>query len=174
MERLVTDYLQAISLHVKTVLQHKLPAVALVSTPISYCLTVPAIWSESAQAKTLACASAAGLGSQENLIIVSEPEAAAVFALDAMNPHALELGDSFVLCDAGGGTVDLITYRVQQLRPILQVEEVTAGTGGMCGSTFIDRRFHDFLVEKLKDDENFDSEILVEVLPQFKARCISF
>lgn len=34
-----------------------------------------------------------------------------------------------MLCDAGGGTVDLISYTVQTLDPILQLEEGAAGSG---------------------------------------------
>lgn len=52
------------------------------------------------------------MGRGDLLQIVSEPEAAATYALDAMNPHVIKVGDTFVLCDAGGGTVDLISYCV--------------------------------------------------------------
>jgi hypothetical protein len=34
--------------------------------------------------------------------LVSEPEAAAIYALHGLDPHGLQVGDSFVLCDAGG------------------------------------------------------------------------
>lgn len=39
--------------------------------------------------------------------MISEPEAAAIYALDRIDKHDLQIGDTFVLCDAGGGTVDL-------------------------------------------------------------------
>jgi len=37
--------------------------------------------------------------------LISEPEAAAVYTLKAIQPNNLSVGDSFVVCDAGGGTV---------------------------------------------------------------------
>ena len=45
------------------------------------------------------------MGAGAALHIISEPEAAAMYALDALDPHGIEIGDTFVLCDAGGGTV---------------------------------------------------------------------
>lgn len=44
------------------------------------------MWSDAAQSKTRMCAEKAGMGKGEKLQIVSEPEAAAVYALDAMDP----------------------------------------------------------------------------------------
>ena len=52
------------------------------------------------------------MGRGDLLQIISEPEAAATYALDALNPHDVKIGDTFVLCDAGGGTADLISYIV--------------------------------------------------------------
>jgi hypothetical protein len=38
------------------------------------------------------------------------------------------VGDAFVICDAGGGTVDLISYEVTALDP-LELKELIPGTG---------------------------------------------
>jgi hypothetical protein len=38
------------------------------------------------------------------------------------------VGDAFVLCDAGGGTVDLISYEVDSVTP-LELKELVPGTG---------------------------------------------
>ena len=161
-----TDYLRLFREHVERQIKHALPAIALDMTPIFYCLTVPAIWNEHAKAKTMACAEAAGMGS--NVLMISEPEAAATFALDCMNPHGLEVGSTFVLCDAGGGTVDLISYKILALRPVLKVREEAAGSGGMCGSSFINRIFARYLKNKLSGDEDWDDETLQEALDRFE------
>jgi len=79
----------------------------------------------------------------------------------------LNIGDSFVLCDAGGGTVDLISYTITQLHPILKVKEAAAGTGGLCGSTFLNRRFGEFLTQKLGNEPGWDEEILAEAMDRF-------
>ncbi|MCJ1404053.1 hypothetical protein MMC11_007277 [Xylographa trunciseda] len=167
-EKMVIDYLTALRQHVEQVLQYKVPKDTLARTPLQYCLTVPAVWSETAQAKTHACAVAAGMTKDEELTMITEPEAAATYALDAMNPHHLKVGSVFVLVDAGGGTVDLISYKVIALKPILKVKEAAPGTGALCGSTYINRLFKAFLSRKLGNDPMWDDEVLQEAMTTFE------
>ena len=127
-------------------------------------ITVPAVWSDMAQAKTRACAEAAGMGNGTALHIVSEPEAAALYALDAMDPHNVKVGDTFVLCDAGGGTVDLVTYTVSALKPILKLGEATPGTGSLCGASFLNRRFQEFMESKFSGQSGWEQEVMDEVI----------
>ena len=55
-------------------------------------------------------------------------------------------------------TVDLISYTVQSLDPILQLEEAAPGSGGACGSTFLDRIFAKMLNDKFKGDLDWESD----------------
>ena len=103
------------------------------------------------------------MGFGHALHIISEPEAAAVYALDVLDPHIIKVGDTFVLCDAGGGTVDLISYKVTALKPNLEIYEVTPGTGSLCGSTFLNRRFEKFLEDKIGSQPGWDKDVLDEV-----------
>lgn len=59
--------------------------------------------------------------------LIKEPEAAALYTLTS-HDHSIKAGDSFVLCDAGGGTADLITYEVKNTQP-LQLAELVPGEG---------------------------------------------
>ena len=178
-EKLVKDYLTALRKHAEQVLRYKLPQSAFQSTSIEFVvrwpshdifgmakgeqITVPAVWSDLAQAKTRACAEQAGMGTGSALHIISEPEAAAIYALDVMDPHNIKVGDTFVLCDAGGGTVDLISYTVSALKPQLNISEASPGSGSLCGSSFINRIFQKFLEEKLGHEPGWDAEVLEEV-----------
>lgn len=167
-EELVTDYLKALQEHVSQVLQQKLTNAVLHRNRVSYIITVPAVWSAMAQAKTRQCAEAAGMGRGESLYIISEPEAAAMYALDAMSPHDLEKGDTFVVCDAGGGTVDLVSYTVSALKPIPQIHEAAPGTGGLCGSIFLNRIFAKYMRDKFGSDPNWiDEENMEEAMEKF-------
>lgn len=112
--KLVTDYLTQLRIHTEKMLRRKLGDSVVDTTPIRYTITVPAIWSDAAKAKTRQCALAAGMG--EDIQMISEPEAAVIYALDTMDPHNLKVGDQFVLTDAGGGTVDLISKFFWSLR----------------------------------------------------------
>ncbi|KAL8838117.1 MAG: hypothetical protein Q9170_002258 [Blastenia crenularia] len=106
-------------------------------------LTVPAMWSPAAKDKTLQAARLAGMPSPIKL--VTEPEAAALATLrDKADDGALNAKDAFVVCDAGGGTVDLISYEIQQLNP-LKIKECAIGDGGLCGSVFLDTTFQKYI-----------------------------
>lgn len=117
---------------------------------------------------TLSCAKEAGFGEPSQIHIVSEPEAAAIHALKASSPHGIEVGDTIVICDAGGGTVDLITFTVTQLKPHLRLKEQAPGTGALCGSTFLNRRFEGFLKERLSSIEEWEHDTLEEAMGRFE------
>ncbi len=102
------------------------------------------------------------MGVGKALQIVTEPEAAAIWAVQQAAPHDLDTGDTFIVCDAGGGTVDLISYTITASSP-LRVTEAAPGDGGVCGSIFLNRRFKSFLLQKLGSHEAWDDEILEEV-----------
>ena len=102
------------------------------------------------------------MGREDRLQIISEPEAAATYALDALDPHDLKVGDTFVLCDAGGGTVDLISYTVSELRPMLKIDEAASGTGGLCGSTYLNRIFEQLLIAKFGQNEGWEDDVIEE------------
>ncbi|KAL8945799.1 MAG: hypothetical protein Q9222_007710 [Ikaeria aurantiellina] len=167
-EKLTTDYLTALRGHAEVVLRHSFPASALISTPVEFVITVPAVWSDRAQAATRACAEEAGMGTGSSLHIISEPEAAAMYALDALDPHDIKIGDTFVLCDAGGGTVDLISYKVLALRPVLRIKEAAPGSGALCGSTFLNRIFYHFLKNKCEGDPSWDDDVIEEAMKRFE------
>ncbi|KAG0255202.1 hypothetical protein BG011_005293 [Mortierella polycephala] len=83
-----------------------------------YCLTVPAMWSDAAKNTMRRAAIGAGLiqeGDPPNrLILISEPEAAAMYCERMVDRFSLKHGDRFMICDAGGGTVDLIVFEVNE------------------------------------------------------------
>jgi hypothetical protein len=90
--------------------------------------------------------------SSDRLELALEPEAACI-ACEAENP-ALENGDTFMVLDCGGGTVDITMHRVAQKTPDLLLDELRSPSGGPWGSTFIDAEFEKF-VEKLIGTEAF-------------------
>jgi hypothetical protein len=49
---------------------------------------------------------------RDRLKIITEPEAAAVHCANLTNLHHLRPSQNFIVCDAGGGTVDLAVYKV--------------------------------------------------------------
>ncbi|CAI0651912.1 unnamed protein product [Colletotrichum noveboracense] len=171
-DKLVTDYISALGEHLMYTLREKLGDQVVTTTPLEFVVTVPAIWSDLAKEKTKqACQKASGLSSSKSPIhLVSEPEAAAIYALHGLDPHGLKVGDTVVVVDAGGGTVDLISYTITGLKPILEVQEAAPGSGALCGSTFLNMRFAKFLKAKLGKEEGFDDEVMAEAMEQFEKK----
>ena len=118
-------------------------------------LTVPAAWDAKGCAMMRDAAIEAGLvqsahaGDRDwrnRLKIVTEPEAAAVHAAELAELRALRAGQNFLICDAGGGTVDLSVYRLIGERVgDLQLAELSARSGANIGSVFLDIKFRELV-----------------------------
>ncbi|ENH68697.1 Heat shock 70 kDa protein 12A [Fusarium oxysporum f. sp. cubense race 1] len=168
-DELVTDFISQLVDHLMYTLREKLGSGLVDSTPLQFVITVPAIWSDLAKEKTKkACEQAMISVSEHHVHLVSEPEAAAIYALHDLDMNGLDAGDTIVVVDAGGGTVDLISYTILSTKPILEVQEAAPGSGALCGSTFLNMRFSKFLQSKLGKEEGFDDEIMAEALDVFE------
>lgn len=144
----IADYLKKIYEHTMETMTRRYGEGFMKSTKVEFVLTVPALWSDAAKNATLQAAERAGMGSRHELKLISEPEAAAVYTLKTIQPSGLKLGEHYIVCDAGGGTVDLIAYKVTHVNP-LRIEESVVGIGGLCGSAFLNYRFEDCVRQKL-------------------------
>ncbi|KAJ7147329.1 actin-like ATPase domain-containing protein [Mycena filopes] len=120
-------------------------------------LTVPAAWDARGCAMMREAGIAAGLVQsaypgdihwRDRLKIISEPEAAAVHCAHLTDLYKLRPSQNFIVCDAGGGTVDLAVYKIIGDPAHLEIAEIAARSGASCGSIFLDLRFR-ALVEAL-------------------------
>ncbi|KAI6784278.1 uncharacterized protein J7T54_004824 [Emericellopsis cladophorae] len=170
--QLVTDFMERLGAHLHYILQYKLGDTVLKSKPMEFIATVPAMWSDSAKDLTRhACQNAPSLGANGRLIhFISGPEAAALYALQGLDPHGLKVNQTILLVDAGGGIVDLIAHRITQLKPILELEEAAPGTGGIFGSCWLNRRVEKFMQDKLCHLDCFDQEVVYETVDVFEKK----
>jgi hypothetical protein len=154
---IIADFLKCVKEHLIKNLDEQYGAGLWRSLPIVLVITVPAVWSDLAKHRTMQAFNLAGFNPRSlpnlaQVITTTEPEAAAIFTIKTLRGGAhdeqLSVGDGFVVCDMGGGTVDLISYRVASLQPTV-VEEATVGNGDQCGSTFVDRAFIMWLENRL-------------------------
>ncbi|KAF7189778.1 Heat shock 70 kDa protein 12B [Pseudocercospora fuligena] len=149
---LCADFLREIVIFAYGQLSRRHSEETLSVTPLEFWFTVPAVWSDKAKMQTLHAIQRAGVlagipalaGSE--VYLIREPEAAAIATLSAQSKSSgvvpqVRTGDSVLICDCGGGTVDITTYKVTQISPKLEFEELLVGVGGKCGSTYIDREF---------------------------------
>lgn len=102
----VSDYLTQIHRHTMDTLTRRYGESFMASTKVDFVLTCPAVWSDAAKNTTLQAAERAGMGAKSSIQMISEPEAAAVYTLKAIQPNHLNVGDNFIVCDGGGGTVE--------------------------------------------------------------------
>lgn len=102
----VADYLTQIYGHTMDTLTRRYGESFMASTKVDFVLTCPAVWSDAAKNTTLQAAERAGMGAKSAIQMISEPEAAAVYTLKAIQPNHLNVGDNFIVCDGGGGTVE--------------------------------------------------------------------
>jgi Hsp70 protein len=141
---IVADYLKEVRKSFMEHLNKQYGAVLISTLRKELIITVPAVWSERAKDLTLKAVGQAGFEAN-SISMITEPEAAAVYTLKGMTEGVckddVEIGDYFVMCDAGGGTVDLISYKITQLNPVFLIEEAAVGSGDKCGATYVDKEF---------------------------------
>ncbi|KAL3421237.1 hsp70 protein [Phlyctema vagabunda] len=160
-EGVCEDFLRELHVYLTSKLRQEMTDLTFNNTPMECWVTLPAIWSDEAKDATLNAARKAGFGSRpdDTIFTIAEPEAAAIATLkrysgiNALNP--IKPGDHILICDCGGGTVDITTYTIAQVQPRLEFDELCVGVGGKCGSTYIDRNLHSLLSERF--GESYDN-----------------
>eukprot|EP01084_Bolivina_argentea_P154476 269282_1 len=128
---------------------------------IQWILTVPAIWSDSAKQKMKRWITNAGLvdkNIKDQCVIVYEPDCASLAIQrehlkgriinddykDSAEMPIMQNGNTYILVDAGGGTVDIATHKILEDG---SVEEIMRPTGGKLGSCYIDDLYIKLLEE---------------------------
>ncbi|KAK5116990.1 hypothetical protein LTR62_006711 [Meristemomyces frigidus] len=187
-EAIIQSYLSKVFESTKAAI--KVQNLTTTNTPIDLVVTAPVGWPYEANNALLRAVRGAGfnttsLPTLDNTILVSEPEAAAYYAAlelknqgddflqvcqydnlsSLLSADSLQKEESFVLCDAGGGTVDAVAFQVKNAKPFLELERVTNPTGSKglphcpallivasgkkCGSAYIDNAFKEWLREEI-------------------------
>ncbi|KAI0891531.1 actin-like ATPase domain-containing protein [Annulohypoxylon nitens] len=141
---LIADYLRGFWQHVISEINKARGERVVDALRFHVVLTLPAIWKGYARNSMEAAAKKAGILDERDagsttLSFAPEPEAAALSTLCEPG-RQINKGDTYIICDAGGGTVDLISYEVEQASPFA-VREVAEGVGGLCGGIFVDESF---------------------------------
>ncbi|KAK3343607.1 hypothetical protein B0T25DRAFT_464293 [Lasiosphaeria hispida] len=131
--------------------------------PIDMVITHPAKWSDRALNSTYRAVCATFTDSlfarMRNISFVSEPEACAHYTLRVAwrNDHVrFRKNDCFIVVDAGGGTVDLASYKVVGIdidKKQIKLQQIGVPIGNKCGATFIDTSFTDFVRDRLGEED---------------------
>lgn len=165
----VADYLRMLWAHTLKDIEKDLGEVAAEGLPFCVVLTVPAVWTARAVGRMRQAASKAGildgrLAGETALYFVSEPEAAAIATFDDLKVRPnFRQGDTFVVCDAGGGTVDLISYKVLKTDP-LELGECVEGSGKLCGAVFLDQDFEGLMKQLVGSAWNVPDKVIKRIV----------
>jgi hypothetical protein len=160
----MTDYLTEVAACVRRDIESKRDRDTVGKFPMDFVITHPAKWDDRAKNLTFRAVNTAfehvfpeletKLG---NIYLATEPEACAHYTMRSGQDEgirSLRRGDCFMVVDAGGGTVDLVSYRVDEVAPHFRVTKVTEVSGGQCGATCVDNDFlYNFLPRKLNQHE---------------------
>ena len=90
------DYLTVLVAYLKKILRRRYHSTLRV-VEIQYTLTVPAFWSDKAKDLAMQAAVQAGIH-RNNLVLLSEPEAAAVYAIRAVQPNKMAVRTPRITC----------------------------------------------------------------------------
>ncbi|KAL4884219.1 hypothetical protein BJY04DRAFT_215649 [Aspergillus karnatakaensis] len=110
------------------------------SASIDFWFPIPVTWPLEAKAAFEKVIERAGFGQRkgDSVNFIPEPEAAAgAVLLD--NPESFHVGDGLLICDAGGGTVDVAMYIIASPT---DWKKLTSFQGGRCGGATVDSRFY--------------------------------
>ncbi|KAH7625276.1 hypothetical protein B0T09DRAFT_352661 [Sordaria sp. MPI-SDFR-AT-0083] len=162
-EDIVKDYLDEIAEQTLEEIQTQVGRRVADNIPIDMVITHPAKWSDKALNSTYRAVRAAFKADLfpkiRNFSFVSEPEACAHYTLrEAMREERVNFrrNDCFIVVDAGGGTVDLASYKVVSLdldKKQFKLEQIGYPLGDNCGATCIDRAFERFIEHKLGQED---------------------
>ncbi|KAF8597354.1 hypothetical protein BDV93DRAFT_499702 [Ceratobasidium sp. AG-I] len=91
---------------------------------------------------------------------VPEAEASVQFCLNS-EPlvSSLQAGMKFIVCDAGGSTVDTTVYAIVELVPMLKLKEVKSSACIQAGSIFVDQAAESFIRSRLEGKELDEEDI---------------
>ncbi|EAU31233.1 predicted protein [Aspergillus terreus NIH2624] len=147
---IIADYLERVFQHTKEQMENRHEYKE--GEPVEFALCIPAIWTRKA-CRTMQQAMTAALHRVR-------------FITDKFH----DAGESFVLLDAGGGTVDAITYKVASNLPLRLEREAVAPSGALCGSSYLNEDFRKFIERRLGEEtylQNLDAKIDM-IMEQFE------
>ncbi|CAO3648509.1 unnamed protein product [Cunninghamella blakesleeana] len=168
----IADFLREINNHIVSELR-KTPARQFEGR-YRYCFTVPAMWSDAAKSKMREAITMAGLihkkDHHDRLMLIPEPEAAAIYCDKTYEGMGLNDNDQFMICDVGGGLMDLVTYHIKVDEDgNRKLQESVQGIGIRYGSKNVDSNMHLYITRKLGliPDANCSRFVIDSMMHQF-------
>ncbi|KAI8888808.1 hypothetical protein K501DRAFT_320722 [Backusella circina FSU 941] len=150
--KVISDYLRGMHENICKAIKDTIGNIFDPST-LRYALTVPAMWTPQAKTAMREAAILAGIvdanDHPDRLMLIGEPEAAALYAEKTSGGRDIEPGKTALICDAGGGTVDLTVFEKHLCGDTMVLREITRGCGESSGSSMLDLRMKKYLKDQI-------------------------
>ncbi|KAK4519285.1 uncharacterized protein ATC70_009517 [Mucor velutinosus] len=161
---IIAKYLKYFNSRIKEHLEKK-TGIKAKSLKLKYVITVPAMWTDTGRATMIEAAIQAGLVKSNEgkyIQLITEPEAAAL-SCEKFMKDTLKLNSAFyeeelvfTVFDAGGGTVDLVTFKqtigkTEDGKEERSIKQIGDGNGDTCGAAYLDTRFKEAIIDFYND-----------------------
>ena len=125
---------------------------------INWKVTVPAIWDNNSKEIMKKASIIAGIFSEPLTFFALEPEAAACDYVNekTSNKESIKEGNKYIVCDIGGGTVDISTHTRIKNGDNYDIEEIYPPCGGDHGSTYINKAFIEKVIKQIFGKHSID------------------
>ena len=126
---------------------------------IKWVVTVPSIWNYTQKGIMISASEKAGFLDQntdKTNFLALEPEVASIYCSydDSIDHKYLEAGKTYIICDLGGGTGDIVTHHKKEDNKII---EKYRPIGGPYGSDEIEKDFFNKIFGELFGFDDFNS-----------------
>lgn len=170
--KVISDYLRDLHANIVKEMMSALGDEKKIAT-IRYCLTVPAIWDDEAKTIMREAAVQADIISQDDhpdrLLLIGEPEAAALYTEKMRGGIQINSDETLLICDAGGGTIDITTYQKFIEGENKSFKQMTVSDGNIFGSTQLDNLFRNYVWRMIEREVGpLPQKIKEEVLDAFE------
>ncbi|KAF2433505.1 hypothetical protein EJ08DRAFT_583792 [Tothia fuscella] len=167
-ERWYRDYLQKLYEHIERTLSRDLFGKSWQNAVLNYIFSVPTSWDGAVVENFRRLAISAGFEHPSRpahsiIIGMTEPEAVAVHtSIEAAG--RLEIGQTILICDAGGGTTDLSILKIiDSINGSISMKQLLTVCGEDIGSTFIDAEFQKLVEGRLAPVEHLLNQSIPEL-----------
>ena len=161
-ELIITKILEIVSKNAINQIQKKHDS-SIKKEDIKWIVTIPAIWEEKSKKIMINASKSAGLINEHtdlSLVLALEPEAAGIYYNSpniSYNKDGINGGSPYIICDIGGGTVDICTHRKINISyNQSELIEEYPPLGGDYGGNMINQEFIKRLIVEIFGEDNIN------------------
>lgn len=168
LKKIISEVLKAIKKEAIKMISSKRKNI--LESDIEWTVTVPAIWRENSKEIMIEASKDAGIFNEyeDNKFdfLALEPESAALDYIQekTSDKDSIKLGNNYIICDIGGGTIDISTHtrKIDNISGEIYIEELYPPSGGNNGSKYINELFMEKVIKKIFGQNAMDQILTIK------------